>query len=105
MSFEHISSVLKLHSNITVLWCFSKISVTSEFSFLGTGLKTETRKTRKICFFFYFFLLGPYQMDFCVYISLFSVVDNTVTLFTCFFRDFRDFPCFDLAAVRRCSSK
>ena len=24
-------------------------------------------------------------MDFCVYISLFSVVDNTITLFNCFF--------------------
>ena len=42
-------------------------------------------------------------MDFCVYISLFSVVDNTITLFNCFFRDFRgfcdfrDFRGFDLA--------
>ena len=41
-------------------------------------------------------------MDFCIYISLFSVVDNTITLFNCFFldfrgvRDFRDFRGFDL---------
>ena len=46
-------------------------------------------------------------MDFCVYISLFSVVDNTITLFNCFFRDFRgfrhfrDFWVFDLAALRK----
>ena len=44
-------------------------------------------------------------MDFCVYISLFSVVDNTFTLFNCFFldfrgfRDFRDFRGFDLAFI------
>ena len=30
-------------------------------------------------------------MDFCVYISLFLVVDNAVTLFNYFFRDFRGF--------------
>ena len=42
-------------------------------------------------------------MDFCVYISLFLVVDNAITLFNYFFRDFRgfidfrDFRDFDLA--------
>ena len=30
-------------------------------------------------------------MDFCVYISLFLAVDNEITLFNCFFRDFRGF--------------
>ena len=106
MSFEHISSVLKLHPHIAVLWCFCKISVTSEVSFLGVVLKTKTRKSRKI-FIYLFFLLRLYQIDFCVYISLFSVVDNTVTLFSCFFRgfrdfrDFRSFRVFDLARIRR----
>ena len=44
-------------------------------------------------------------MDFCVYISLFSVVDNTVTLFNCFFRgfrDFRDFPVFRVFDLANC---
>ena len=36
-------------------------------------------------------------MDFCVYIPLFLVVDNAITLFKCFFRYFRDFRGFDLA--------
>ena len=46
-------------------------------------------------------------MDFCVNISLFSVVDNTITLFNFLFcdfrgfRDFRDFRGFDLAAFRK----
>ena len=39
---------LKLHSHISVFWGFSWISVISEFSFLGIGLKTKTRKSRKI---------------------------------------------------------
>ena len=43
--------VLKLHSNITVLWRFCRISVISEFPFLGIGLKTKTRKSRKTFFF------------------------------------------------------
>ena len=41
----------KLHSHITVLWRFCRISVISEFSFLGIGLKTKTRKSRKISIF------------------------------------------------------
>ena len=40
-------------------------------------------------------------MDFWVYISLFSVVDNTITLFNYFFGDFRDFRGFDLAHCSR----
>ena len=35
-------------SYITVLWCLCKISMTSEFLFLGLRLKTKTRKSRKI---------------------------------------------------------
>ena len=39
---------LKLHSHISALWRFCRISVISEFSFLGIGLKTKIRKSRKI---------------------------------------------------------
>ena len=42
---------LNLHSHITVLWRFCRISVISEFSFLGIGLKTKTWKSRKISIF------------------------------------------------------
>ena len=42
---------LKLHSHIKVLWRFCRISVTSEFSFLGIGLKTKIWKSRKISIF------------------------------------------------------
>ena len=92
MSFEHISGVLKLHPHITVFWCFCKISVTFEFSFLGVGLKMKTWKSRKNGIF-WFFLLGLYRMDFCVYISLLFTLSgrNTITLFNCFYSDFRDF--------------
>ena len=41
----------KLHSVILVLQRFCRISVISEFSFLGIGLKTKTRKSRKISIF------------------------------------------------------
>ena len=43
--------LLKLHSHISVLWPFCRISVISEFSFLGIGLKTKTRKSRKVFIF------------------------------------------------------
>ena len=35
--------------HLNILRCFCKISVTSEFSFLGVELKKKTRKLRKIC--------------------------------------------------------
>ena len=38
---------LKRCSHITALWHFCRISVISKFSFLGKGLKTKTRKSRK----------------------------------------------------------
>ena len=56
---------LKLHSHITVLWRFCRIPVISGFSFLGIGLKTKARKSRKIsifaskkfkCIWIYFFI-------------------------------------------------
>ena len=42
----------KLHSYISVLWCFCRISVISEFLFLGIGLKTKTQKLQKSFFLF-----------------------------------------------------
>ena len=49
---RNISTVLlKLHSHFSVIWRFCRISVISEFSFLGEGLKTKTRKSRKISIF------------------------------------------------------
>ena len=42
---------LKLHSHITVLWRFCRISEISEFLLLGIGLKMKTRKSRKISIF------------------------------------------------------
>ena len=53
--FHAISTVfqqfLKLHSHISVLWRFCRISVISGFLFLGIGLKTKTQKSRKIFIF------------------------------------------------------
>ena len=43
--------LLKLHSHISVLWPFCRISVIFKFSYLGIGLKTKTRKSRKILIF------------------------------------------------------
>ena len=43
--------LLKLHSHFSVIWRFCRISVISEFSFSGVGLKTKTRKSRKISIF------------------------------------------------------
>ena len=43
--------LLKLHSHISVLWPFCRISVISGFPFLRIGLKTKTRKSRKILIF------------------------------------------------------
>ena len=37
---------LKLHSHISVLWRFCRISVICQFSFSGIELKTEIRKSR-----------------------------------------------------------
>ena len=42
---------LEFHSYISVFWGFSRISVIYEFSLLGIGLKTKTRKSRKISIF------------------------------------------------------
>ena len=42
---------LELHPYISVFWGFSWISMISEFSVLGIGLKTKTRKSRKVFIF------------------------------------------------------
>ena len=85
-----IATVLKLHSHITVLWCFCRISLIYEFLFLGVGLKTKTRKSSKI-FAFFFFSFQAISNGF-LYIW-FLVVDNAINWF------FRDFRGFDLANV------
>ena len=90
--------LLELHSHISVKWPFSRNSVISEFSFLGKGSKRKPGNHGK-SLFFYFFLPKLYQMDFLYLFLYFLVVDNAITLFNCFFRDFRgsrDFRVFDL---------
>ena len=66
--------LLKLHSHISVLWPFCKIPLTSGFSFLGIGLKTRIRKSRKI-FIFGFIILANIHVDllFDHYFYCFSV--------------------------------
>ena len=84
---------LKLHSHNSVLWHFCSISVISEFSYSGVELKTKTQKLQ-------FFFLKLYQICFCVYISLFLLVEFVIPLFNCYFRDFcrfHDFRVVDLA--------
>ena len=72
---------------MTVLWCFYRIFVISQFLFLSVGLETKTRKSRKI----FNFLVFPCQVISNGSLILFLVVDNAITLFNCFFRDFRGF--------------
>ena len=88
--------ILKLHSHMTVLWCFYRIFVISQFSLLSVGLKTKTRKSRKI----FNFLVFSCQVISNGSLILFLVVDNAITLFNCFFRDFRGFWGFDLALLK-----
>ena len=73
----------------------------SEFSFLRTGLKIKTQKSREI-FVFLGFFPKLYQMGIVCLFLCFGVVDNGITLFNCFFRDFSgfcDFRFFDLVTV------
>ena len=51
VEFHVISIAFQLHSHISVLWPFCRISVISEFLFLDIGLKTKTRFSRKILTF------------------------------------------------------
>ena len=99
---EHLNFFLKIHFHILVVWLFCRISVISEFSFLGIGLKTKTQIARKI-FIFQLFLLNLYQIYFCVCYSLFLLAEFVIPLFNCFSRDFgglRDFRGFDLAEIK-----
>ena len=48
VAFQHSKD-----SDILVPWRFCRISAISEFSFLGFGLETKTRKSQKI------FICGP----------------------------------------------
>ena len=58
---------LKLHSHMSVFWGFGWISVTSNFSFLGIGLKMKTRKSQKL-FIFWFITLQ------CVWICVLTTI-------------------------------
>ena len=46
--------LLRLHSHISVFWGFSWLSMISEFSFLGIGVKTKTWKYGKSLFYSFF---------------------------------------------------
>ena len=70
---------------------------------MAIGLKTKTRIPGKI-FIFQLFLLKPYQIHFCVCLSLLLLAEFVIPLLNCFFRDFRDFRyfrVFDLAVSKR----
>ena len=61
---------LKLHTHISVFWGFSWISGISEFSFLGIGHKTKTRKSHRT-FIFWFITLQC--MWICVLTTILTV--------------------------------
>ena len=61
---------LKLHTHISVFWSFWWISGISKFSFLGIGLKTKTRKSRKI---FIFWFITFQCMWICVLTTILTV--------------------------------
>ena len=61
---------LKLHTHISVFWRFWWISRISEFSFLGIGHKTKTRKSRKI---FIFWFIALQCMWICVLTTFLTV--------------------------------
>ena len=54
------------------------------------GLKMKSRKSQKILILLVF-LPKLYQMGFVYLFLYFVVVDHGITLFNCFFRDFRVF--------------
>ena len=72
-----------------------------EFSFLGIGLKTKTRKSRKI-FILQFFFSNFIKFAFVFVLSLFLLAEFVIPLYDCYFRDFhgfQDFQVFDLAII------
>ena len=97
-----ILSLMSFEQHFNCFWSHIltfQYSHISEFSFSGIGVKRKTRKSRKI-FIFLVFSSQLYQMVLEYLFIFFVVVDNTVTLSSCFFRDFcgfRDFRVFDLA--------
>ena len=89
---------MKLHFHNSVLRRFCSISVISEFSYSGVGLKVKTRKSQKI--YILQFFLKLYQIRFCVCLSLLLLAEFVIPLLNCYFRDFcgfRDFWVFNLA--------
>ena len=63
---------LKLNSHISVFWGFWWISVITEVSFLGIGLKTKTRKSRKIFSFLVFSSQAISNGFLCINFFIFS---------------------------------
>ena len=72
----------------------------SEFSYLGVGLKTKSRKSRKI-FILQFFFSNFLKFAFVFLFLSFLLPEFVILLFNCYFHDFhgfRDFRFFNLAA-------
>ena len=92
---------MKLHPDFLELCLFCRISVISDFLFLGIGLQAKTRNTPENLYFSAF-SSKLYQIHFCVCLCLFLLAEFVIPLFNCFFRDFSgfcDFRVFDLAGV------
>ena len=91
---------LKLYFHILVFWGFSWLSVIFGFSFLDIGLKTKTRKSRKI--FILVFFSNFIKFAFVFVFLYFLLAEFVIPLYNCYFRDFRGFPdfrVFDLAVL------
>ena len=64
--------VLKLHSHITVLWYFCRISVISDFSFSGLELETKTWNSRNVFYVCSFFSQAISNGLLCMCFFIFS---------------------------------
>ena len=81
---------LKLPSDISVFWGF--LMNFCDFWVFDFGYRAQNKNlgiTENL--YFLFFLPKLYQMGFVYIFLYFVVVDNAITLFNCFFRDFRGF--------------
>ena len=70
--WETFREFLKVNSHISVFWGFWWISVISLFSFLGIGLKTKTRKPRKMFSFLFFSSQAISNGFLCKYFIIFN---------------------------------
>ena len=62
--------LLKLHSHISVLWLFRRISVISKFLFSGIGQKNKNLGITENLSFFSFFFPSYIKWVFCIYFSI-----------------------------------